>query len=660
MTMRCLPVSLFVVLFVCTVSAQDENGQADFLIRMSGARLEVQPQLPPLQQIAGAPTAFYDYYWEFGDGRFSFEEAPVHVYQDTAEKEVLLLATGKYDNGKAPRSRKRRAKPESKPKAEQLAAVEPYPNVLDKRTDWLGLQAVRNPSPEEELILLLSYANQSPVVQSGQLQLAFNQKTYSQPHFEWGEARAHYGEVPTVPLLSQNSPALPAEAWAGMEAPLGWYALMWPSGALASAEAAELYREQRTWSFNGLQPGEVRNFFISLRATEDMLADTNAIITLQASLKTDDGRIAEIYPLELEIVASHDPNYIAVSRRRLVYRRMQQNDLTYKVHFQNTGEGPAKLVEIKTDLPPGYDASSLLILETQPAVPLCPEPLASWSCLDTAFQDGQLVFAFRNIYLPGTRQEGVGQRDSTKGYIKYQLSPGKKVEKRPFSARAAIVFDQNPPIRTGRAATRFRPGWSPGVMIGRGLGNGSGDAWSAGVSLAPFSPYRPFWQGELWASLPAETQSMESSQDTVRIQSDLLGLPFVATVDTITSLTTDQVLREQRFGVVPLQLRYNFSDWLAGGTGLLLEITYREQITNRQEQQTVQVYDPDGQLVQDLSQTFEPENESSDISSVRYSGRWFAELQLGKVRRGPALGLRGVLPFDGRPAYGLAFLQWRF
>jgi hypothetical protein len=52
--------------------------------------------------------------------------------------------------------------------------------------------------------------------------------------------------------------------------------------------------------------------------------------------------------------------------------------------------------------------------------------------------------------------------------------------------------------------------------------------------------------------------------------------------------------------------------------------------------------------------------QSFDLSSFNYSGSWFAELQIGKVRKGPALGLRGVLPFDGRPVYGLAFLQWRF
>jgi hypothetical protein len=658
--MRCLPVLLFVILFTSTLFAQDENRQADFLIRMSGSRLEVQPQLPPLQQIAGAPPAFYDYYWEFGDGHFSFQEAPVHFYEDTTEKEVLLLATGKYDNGKAPRSRKRRTKPDPKNKQERMASTQTLPNALEQPSDWLGMKAVRNPSPGEELILVVSYANQSPVVQSGRLQLAFNQKIYPKTHFEWLEARTHNGEQSVEPLLSQNEPHVPAEAWAGEVPPSDWYSLLLPARNANSTGATELFREEHNWTFDGLQPGEARNFFVSLQATEAMLADTNAIITLQARLTTDDGRVDEVYPLELEIVASHDPNYIAVSRNRMGYRRMRQNDLTYKVHFQNTGEGPASRVEIKTDLPSGYDPESLRVIETQPAVPNCPESMASWSCLDTAFQDGQLVFTFRDIYLPGTRQEGVGERDSTKGYVKYRLSPGRRVEKRPFSARAAIVFDENPPIRTGRAATRFRPGWSPGVMAGRVLGLGTGNTWSVGLSVAPFSPYRLFWQGEVWAGLPTESQTTESSRDTIRTESDLLGLPFVATVDTITSRTLDRTEREQRFGVVPLQLRYNFSDWLAGGTGLLLEITYREQITNRQEQQTVQVYDPDGQFIHDFSQTFDPVMQSFDLSSFNYSGSWFAELQIGQVRKGPALGLRGVLPFDGRPAYGLAFLQWRF
>ena len=75
--------------------------QADFMVRNDGTYTLFAPVLPPLVQRAGAPAAFYEYYWEFGDGAFSFEENPSYVYADTARKEAYFMGTGKYDNGKA-------------------------------------------------------------------------------------------------------------------------------------------------------------------------------------------------------------------------------------------------------------------------------------------------------------------------------------------------------------------------------------------------------------------------------------------------------------------------------------------------------------------------------------------------------------------------------
>ena len=55
---------------------------------------------PSLNQIAGAPKAFYSHYWEFGDGNFSTKEEPNHTYKDPGEYEVKLWATNNYDSGK--------------------------------------------------------------------------------------------------------------------------------------------------------------------------------------------------------------------------------------------------------------------------------------------------------------------------------------------------------------------------------------------------------------------------------------------------------------------------------------------------------------------------------------------------------------------------------
>ena len=67
-----------------------------------GDALHFRPLPPPLLQKAGARPAFWTYYWEFGDGNFSREEAPQHRYAAAGEYPAILYATPHYDDGKIP------------------------------------------------------------------------------------------------------------------------------------------------------------------------------------------------------------------------------------------------------------------------------------------------------------------------------------------------------------------------------------------------------------------------------------------------------------------------------------------------------------------------------------------------------------------------------
>ena len=49
--------------------------------------------LRPLHRRAGAPKPFYTYLWEFGDGKFSFEQQPRHIYADTGDYNFRLSRT---------------------------------------------------------------------------------------------------------------------------------------------------------------------------------------------------------------------------------------------------------------------------------------------------------------------------------------------------------------------------------------------------------------------------------------------------------------------------------------------------------------------------------------------------------------------------------------
>lgn len=648
--------------------------QADFMVRNEGAHALFAPVLPPLIQRAGAPLAFYEYYWEFGDGAFSFAENPKHLYIDTAAHEVFFMATGKYDNGKAPKSRKKPAdtpkpqppKTEPQPKEPPKSLVaDASPSVLPDAAASIGLRAVRNPRAGEESVCIMAYANRTPTMQSGQLYLFFNQREYKNEHFQYIESRTHFGEQEEAPPISLAGPPLLMHGWAGVSLPQHWYALSLNQADPESilGELRKTYRSGLAWRFEGLQPGELRNLFVSLQATDQMLADTNAIITVTALITSDDRRIVEQYDLELEIVASHDPNYIAVSKRRADFRRIRSKDLTYKVHFQNTGEGPASTVEITCDVPPGLDASRLRVLDAYPLNLPCPEGPTDNSCLDTTFLERQVVFTFRNIYLPGTRQEGVNDRDSTKGFVKYRLAPDKRIRKFDLDTRASIVFDKNPPIRTNRTATSFKPGWSPGVAVGWNIipGDAGSNHFALGAAISPFSSYKVYLQAEVWTGFPAQPQVSESvGRDSVRWMQDIQGLGFVATIDSLTTFTKRTEQSPLYFRVAPLQLRKNLNDWFGVGAGLLLDVRIqREKIIDEVKTERI-VYDPMGTPQPDYYRESSFQNVDSQRETT-FRPALFADVQFGRVRQGPALGLRGVWNLERDAAgYVSAYASWKF
>ena len=75
--------SVFIALLVSSVAIWAQptaaDPSADFSIQKQGAGFQFKPILPVQQSIPGAPLPYYDYYWEFGDGGYSFEKEPQHT-----------------------------------------------------------------------------------------------------------------------------------------------------------------------------------------------------------------------------------------------------------------------------------------------------------------------------------------------------------------------------------------------------------------------------------------------------------------------------------------------------------------------------------------------------------------------------------------------------
>ncbi|AEE51287.1 pkd domain containing protein [Haliscomenobacter hydrossis DSM 1100] len=662
---------MFIAMLVSSVTILAQTvipePSADFSIQKQGEAYLFSPILPAQQSIPGAPLPYYDYYWEFGDGAYSFDKTPQHTYTRNGSFDAQLWATGKYDKGKSPKTRPKRT--EVSNQASHLASNIPgFPVAPREKT--LNLRAVRNPRPGEEIVLIATYANLDEDLQSGELHLFYNQREYRQPHFSFVAARTHYGETegagPDIGFTPGFSTA--DHLWAGLDA--GTYA-NWLSALPAAPnqliqQSLTQYSQQKTWRFSNLKRGEKRNLFVSLQATEEMLADTNAIITVEGLYLGEDGKTAKV-TLEMEILASHDPNNIAVSNKRISFRSVKGKDLDYKVNFQNNGEGPASTIQLTTGVPRGLEASGIKILDMYPFCPICPdEPAANLSCLDTSIQKDKLIFTFRNIYLPGSKQDGVGDRDSTKGFVKYSLEIGRKMKKYPFDSQASIVFDRNPPIMTNYASTRFKPGWSLGAMVGQNvfLNQPGLNSTFAGLTLSPFKPYKAYFQVEVF---PATTGRMDFPeggfilhQSTRQTTTQIGGRVLDVVVDSLIRANGPGHQEFQTLSAVPLQLRKNVNDWMGLGVGVMASVqTERFTASSYTIGRRTSFCKIDatgncqkGDVFQELS--FSREEKTFDRGDLtRWDFSVFADVQLGLVRRGPALGIRNVLRLTQEPRYYL-------
>lgn len=654
--MRKLASYLLPLAFGPLLSAQTLPAErvADFNAEPAGGgeTLQFSPVLPPLLQKAGAPTAYYGLFWEFGDGQFLFssEKNVTHTYTRLGEYTASVEATNYYDDGKKPQKKRKTIKSGTpRNTGSAVAAASPLPGVYDAGSrQSIALRTSVQPKSGEELTCIISYRNLGSVTTDGRLHLFFNEKKFPSPHFRYLESRTHFGETPEATYSSVVSD-LETEGLAALD-----FTVNRPNSNAVELQTSTFqfsppiiaeemlktargeFREAHTWRFNNLRTGESRNLFVSLNGTASMLRDTSATIHLAGVFEPFDPVLApERFTLEVEIVASHDPNRISVSDSRVNYRAIGSKHLDYKVQFQNNGEGPASTVQIEVSVPGGLELAKMRPLDWYPRCPICPQTPTERSCLDTTLLIDGLRFTFRNIYLPGSRQEGVESIDSTRGFVRYRIEPERSMPKRAFRSIAQIVFDKNPPIRTNFSRTRFKRGISPGMKAGYGF---DPDAlregyFFLGASVSPYKSWRIYPQLELLTGLRGRQDEGERMfQDTLLLENST-DVKFFEVRDSTVRSSRGLVAFE-----VPFLLRKNFNRWMGAGVGGSAKLL----MDNGEDLLSVTKIRYRKVLGQTTTQVGPPVSASSsrNVSATRTQYTVFADLTLGAVRAGPNVGIR--------------------
>ncbi len=584
-----------------------DSTQSDFIFRS---------KLPELHQIAGAPKAFYTYFWEFGDGNYSFSESPEHSYSKNGDYTVYMSATNNYDDGLPPTARPVKiSAPESSVQAKNNS------HKLIENHDGFRLQTNRDPSPNQNMDFILSYGNEKSQSSSGKVFLFYNEKKYKDDNFDLVTSRFYHDEKEQDPDSLRQSAQNPEL-----------------TNALNDAYA--IFRDFKVYNFDSIQPQDERNIFYTFKTTPEMIKDTSAILAIR-SIYVPDSRSSEFKVLdkEMEIVTSHDPNKMAVNNSFLNYRFSNKKKLTYKVKFQNNGEGPAKTIRLNVDVPDLLDKSTLEIVDMYPKCQVCPKEEVNYSCLDTIILDDKIVFEFKNIYLPGSAQKGVQERDSTKGFVKYTIRLADKVPKKAIKCRTDIIFDKNDPIRTNTATTRYLPGLSIGIKAGY---NSFPDLINSkdffgGFTLSPYKSYRKYLQAEIMFS--RLTYDLAESTTSEVIQ----GLELangVAIKQAIAYTSSSSNIQQFNIDLVPVSFRYNINGIIGLGVGPQFSI----DLSTKNKSFSVQEYytynnQVQGRLIEEMATT------SSDVTNSSFGNikmRIFGDITVGSSRVGPSIGVRYI------------------
>ena len=623
--------------------------RANITYNQKANAVKFKPETPPLIPIAGAQKPSYSYLWEMGDGHYSKEAEPKHVYKNKGTYKTRLAVTNNYDNGKPPATRPKTVA------VNEVSGDEVYTDIASiEDQNGLAIQKNADPIPNQQIEVIVSYQNMENYVTDGKLYLFYNEKQFKNNNFELVDFRTYAGErevkenlVATVNNLNDSDFYLASEK---ALATAKKYRTTTTEEDLDATllDAKKTYKNLTILEFDAVNPGETRNVFFTHKTTPEMIKDTSATVTMRSVFVPNRSfKNHKVKNLEMEIVTSHDPNKMGSNGSFMNYRLVRFKRVNFKTRFQNNGEGPARMIRLETDIPDMFDKKTFQIEDMYPKCPICPkgeEPTTS--CLDTIIKQKQIFFTFKNIYLPGSEQKNVKEKDSTKGFVKYSMKFNKDFHKVNTKSRTAIIFDKNEPIITNYATTRFSPGISIGAKAGYNfypdLENSK--SYFVGATISPYKSYRYYWQAEFVNSLQSYDGTTTTKEAFVQNANGVRQLQR-----TTTSLENSNINWE-----IPVLMRYNINNFIGIGAGLQANFNVSEKQEQNQKIETFEGI-TDKLLLSTIN-----ESKTAKESFTSFKTGLLFDLTIGAARIGPSFGARYVMNFEDNFNYIQLYGIWKF
>ena len=169
--------------------------------------------------------------------------------------------------------------------------------------------------------------------------------------------------------------------------------------------------------------------------------------------------------------------------------------------------------------------------------------------------------------------------------------------------------------------------------------------YSLGLSVAPFAPHRKYLQWELYVSTFNESQTSLGR----KVGGDTVINRIGYKIDYREQFRKSKVVS---IDAVPLQLRYNLNSFIGFGAGAMLSANLR---TTNELIQDAYLQGTNGQSLI-INSIQKEENQNFD----QWKTTLFADIQLGRVRVGPSLGIRYLHSLNIKDRRLSTYLAWKF
>ena len=601
--------------------------------------------LRPLVQVPGGRTPYYKYLWDFGDGNFSNLPEPTHQYAKPGNYEVSVYAVNNYDDGPKPKKPKRTI--QTSKSSSLIASTNSFQKNFFSSNGIFQIFKLSDAKPGEDLNLVVGINHEG---RKGKIYILTNEKIAGLNGFELANESNYYSEQKDSLLDKSNLTKMWSSVTQSTFTKTGSpdYGITEISQFKNQHQAVsyfqELYGAYNSLTAYDIDPTIAEQQFkiINMDVTDDMLVDTNAIVTITGIFIPEDG-IASVHQVDIPVVKSHDPNKMSIRPARMNYRfQKKRKTMTYKVQFQNDGEGDAKNVRLEMKLPLEVVKETFKLKALYPECDTCKNSNSRGCYQYYVKDDGTFVFHFKDISLPGTASKNITDMDSTKGFILFEVETQKKLKNKSFKAYTDIYFDKNEPIRTNTATTRFRKTLSPIITLGASKTFGTpsentlkhkfGSGYQLGFGLAPTAPYkRPYWQAEIYTSYFSRKSETDRIDDKGVIEINDEGRISKFEYQ----FTSENEKREYVSIQIPLQIRYNLNPYFSLGIGIIgrkdINISYS---ANKSFIGLTQ--NAEGNIIE--NQFNEEKILSKENSTIKYNP--FVDFNIGGVQLGPAFGIR--------------------